>query len=260
MCLLVSLAIPCPANADPLASEVKLQMHEGRPVVDGVYVNGHGPYRFLVDTGATANQIESRLAESIGLTATFRAALTSSTGRAFVAGSEDAVVRLGSVSADRQIFLLAGMDAVHVLSPDIRGVLGQVFLSQFDYLLDVRAQRLVFGKREAVGNARRVAFRTTQGLPVVSTSLGLLILDSGAHRVVRFSVSVPEVTHRLLTVTGSTDVGIVFTRLMIDGRTVWRGEAVAVPQSEEPDVDGLLPINLFKSVYVSNSEGYVVFD
>lgn len=37
--------------AGPLFGAVKMQVRDGHPIVDGVYVNGNGPYRFLVDTG-----------------------------------------------------------------------------------------------------------------------------------------------------------------------------------------------------------------
>ena len=43
---------------------VKLQMRDRMPVVDGVLLNGHGPYRFAVDTGSAVNQIEPALAET----------------------------------------------------------------------------------------------------------------------------------------------------------------------------------------------------
>ena len=33
---------------------------------------------------------------------------------------------------------------------------------------------------------------------------------------------------------------------------------MAVPHTPQEDVDGLLPLSLFKSVYVNNSESYVV--
>jgi hypothetical protein len=48
--------------AVPALSEVKMQVRDGHPIVDGVYVNGHGPYRFLVDTGTNVNLIETDLA------------------------------------------------------------------------------------------------------------------------------------------------------------------------------------------------------
>jgi hypothetical protein len=51
---------------------------------------------------------------------------------------------------------------------------------------------------------------------------------------------------------------MVYSKLVIEGRTFWRGEAVALPGSADRGVDGLLPTRMFKSIYVSNSEGFVV--
>ncbi len=51
-------------------------------------------------------------------------------------------------------------------------------------------------------------------------------------------------------------------KLAIEGRTDL--EALATQQMysnrAEPDVDGLLPLSLFKQVYVCNSEGYAILD
>lgn len=40
-----------------LVNAANLRVEEGRPIVDGVYVNGDGPYRFLVDTGTNVNLV-----------------------------------------------------------------------------------------------------------------------------------------------------------------------------------------------------------
>jgi len=48
--------------------------------------------------------------------------------------------------------------------------------------------------------------------------------------------------------------------LVIEGRTIWRGEAVAIANRSEPGVDGLLPLSLFQAIYVCRSEGYVIFE
>jgi hypothetical protein len=61
----------------PLWGDVKLQAREGRPIVDGVFVNGHGPYRFLLDTGSNVNLIETDLARKIGMKATLHVELAS---------------------------------------------------------------------------------------------------------------------------------------------------------------------------------------
>jgi hypothetical protein len=225
-----------------------------------VYVNGHGPYRFLLDTGSTLNHLDPKLAKSIGLDVTFHTVLTSSTGRTAADGCDRGEIRLGPASADGQAFLLTGMEGLHQIATDIQGVLGQAFLSRFDYRLDLRSRRLEFGARPVEGEGTRVPFRVLQGRPVVTTSLGSLVLDSGAHYLVRFHVSAAEETLAMATSTGSVQTGTVFSKLMIDERTFWRGEAIAVPQTPETGADGLLPISPFKSIYINNSEHFLVVE
>ena len=112
-------------------------------------------------------------------------------------------------------------------------------------------------------NGTRTPFTMMDGRPMVATSLGGLILDSGAVRLVLFGVQPDPISNEweLQTVAGSRKIGTVFTKpLVIEGRKIWRGDAVAVPHAAEPGVSGLLPISLFKSVYICNSEGYVIFE
>lgn len=238
-----------------------MQVRGGRPIVDGVYVNGHGPYRFLVDTGTNVNLIDMSLARSIGLRATFQTKLTSSTGMTLVTGGDGIEVLLDSVKAEAQEFLFLPPAAIRGRLPDVQGVLGQWFLSHFDYTLDLRGKRLEFGKQDR--NGTRARFEMINAEPVVSTSLGYLILDSGAGQLVLFGIQ-PEsgygIKGELRTATGSQQIGIVFGKpLIIEGRKISRGDAVAVP-NRTPGVDGLLPIGLFKAVYICNSEGYVIFE
>jgi hypothetical protein len=236
---------------------VKLEARANRPVVDGVFVNGHGPFRFLLDTGATLNHIDPGIGLSIGLTATSHTTLVTSTGAILAAAGEAREVRLGGIAAERQMFVFAGMDAIHEVSRDLQGVLGQEFLSQFDYRLNLEGRRLEFGE---VGdrNGIRADLLTARGRPMITTSLGRFVLDSGAHGVIRFGVRGGNISQELVTASGILKVGTVSSRIEINGYTVWHGDAVAVPNSPESDADGLLPVQLFKSVYVSNSKRYVV--
>jgi hypothetical protein len=246
----------------PLWSEVKLQVRDGRPIIDGIYVNGHGPYRFLVDTGSNVNLIETGLAKKIGMNATFAVDLTSVSRKTSVHGSNGNELAIGSVKAADQQFLFSPLDAIHRISPDIQGVLGQGFLNQFDYVLDLHGQRLEFGKQERTG--ARVAFKMINARPVVHTSLGYLALDSGADWVILYGIK-PEIggdfMGELRSVSGSTKINVVTRKpLLIDGRKIWGGDALAIPDQPEPGVDGLLPLSLFKAIYVCNSESYVVFE
>src|SRR5580658_3878013 len=96
--------------AGPLSAGVRLVVREGRPFVDGVFVNGYGPYRFLVDTGTNMNLIESGLAKKIGMQPTFRDEVETSMGKIRMPGSDGNVVELGPVRADRQRFQFSSLE------------------------------------------------------------------------------------------------------------------------------------------------------
>jgi hypothetical protein len=251
-------------TASPGGAAVKIQMIEGRPVVGGVYVNRHGPYRFLVDTGTTLNHLDPKLGQSIGLRPTFRTALLSSSGVSVATGTEGVEVEIQPdserVKADGQTFLFAGLDTINRSFPGVKGVLGQAFLSRFDYLLDLRGKKLAFGKREPDAKKIRAPFQIVAGRPVVSTSLGSLVIDSGANWVTLFGIAGRAVTREMVTMTGSVKAGTVARELVIDGRRLWRGNALTIPRPAEAVAVGLLPVSLFKAVYVCNSEGYVILD
>jgi hypothetical protein len=237
-----------------------MQVRDGLPIVEGVYVNGHGPYRFLLDTGTNVDLIETKLAQSIGMTATFRTELVSATGVTTAPGGDSFEVALDTVRADKQQFLFLGMESIRERWPDVQGVLGQEFLSRFDYLLDLHNKRLEFTNQDCSGTRTRLTI--TNGRPMIATNFGDLVLDSGAGRLTLFGVEPQTLTSSALkTVSGSQAIGMVSSKpLVIEGRRIWPGQTVAMPHAPEPGVGGLLPVSLFRGIYVSNSEGYVVFE
>jgi hypothetical protein len=230
--------------------------------VDGVFVNGHGPYRFLVDTGSNVNLIETGIAKKIGMTPAFQVELASAAGRVQTSGSDGNEVVLDSAKADEQKFLFSALDAIHNFSPDVQGVLSEWFLAGFDYTLDLKDKRLEIGKQDRSGT--RSAFKMINARPVISTSLGDLALDSAAARLTLFGVRSDvggDFKSELRTVAGSQKIGTVFSKpLVIEGHKIWEGEVLAIPNRPEAGIDGLLPLNLFKTIYVCNSEGYVIFE
>jgi Aspartyl protease len=246
--------------AGPSDAAVKIRIVEGRPMVDNVYLNHSGPYRFLLDTGTTLNHLDPRLTKSIGLKSTFSTDLLTSIGTVALEGAGGIDVTLGPVRADAQTFLFGGLDNIRRSFPDVQGVLGQEFLSRFDYRLNLRGRRLEFGTPKRAAKESRVPFQTVAGRPTVFTSLGSLVLDSGADGVILFGGHAMTLTHEMFTMTGSLRVGTMPGTLVIDGRTWWRGKAVVIPRSAEVGTEGLLPLSLFNAVYVCNSAGYLVLD
>jgi hypothetical protein len=243
------------------AKATKLQITAGRPVVDDIYINGHGPYRFLVDTGTNVNLIEAGLARSIGMQSTWRVDLASAAGKTAVQGTWEATILLDSCVAHHQPLLFSQLDGIRDVIPGVQGVLGQAFLSCFDYLLDLRGRQLLLGAEPI--NGMRTAFQWFNARPAVETSLGWLILDSGASRPTLFGVMPNNESSVLKTVSGLQQAGTVSGQIVrIENRTFWHGDAVAIPrvQQAEGDAAGLLPVSIFKAVYVCNSESYVIFN
>lgn len=228
-------------------------------MVDNVFVNGHGPYRFIVDTGTNVNLIDSALARAIDMKAAFRVELISAVGASALPGSDTNEISLGSVHADKQQFLFTDLREMRQNFPEVKGVLGQLFLGRFDYRIDLRGKRLQFGTQNPTG--KRTTFTVRSGRTSVTTSLGDLVLDSGTDRLVLFGVEPGRDSGDYYkSVTGSRFVGTVSSNLAIEGRSLWHGDAVALPNRAEPGVAGLMPVSLFRAVYVSNSEGFVVFE
>ncbi|HKD09501.1 MAG TPA: retropepsin-like aspartic protease [Bryobacteraceae bacterium] len=220
----------------------------GYPVVTDVFLNSQGPFRFLVDTGAQTNQIDLPLANRLGLRPAFRTVVATITGDTVVAGGRIPEVKLGPVSASNQEFLYGNLDAVHKISGDIQGVLGEEFLSRFDYLLDFRARQIMFGALQPEG-ASRIQFGLIDGRPAIKTDKGQLVIDSGTRAAILYSASRES---------GAAATETRALRFRAGGQS-WSTTAILAPRGSFVE-DGLVPATLFRSVYVSNSEKFVVLD
>ena len=228
--------------------------------MDGVLLNGHGPYRFVLDTGAQTNQVEASLAGEIGLAPAFQVPMRTVAGTVPVDGGRVEEVSLGSATASGQLFLFTALDGPHSLSTGIKGVLGQNFLARFDYLLDFANHRLVIGEPAPEGG-NRVDLKTIHGCPAIETSEGTLILDSGANSTILYrstsaAVDAPTIRTDFSTVSASPIAGL---RLRIAEREYHPANAVSIPKVL-PSGDGLLPASLFHAVFVSNSGQYAILD
>ncbi len=230
----------------------------GRPVVDGVYLNGQGPFRFLIDTGAETNQVDASIARKIGLAPTFRVDIVTTAGTIPAAGGNVAEVTLGSATACNQEFLFTGLDGVHQLSASIQGVLGQAFLSRFDYLLDFAGRRVVLGAAEPEGG-RRISFTSVDGRPALQTDRGKLVLDSGTGMAILYSDSALEPGGRVVTASGATSISETREfRFQVAGRSYATSAAFA-PRGGLRE-EGIVPASLFRAVYVSNSGKYLILN
>jgi hypothetical protein len=256
--LIIIAAAPLAGRTFPASQPfVKLEILGGRPVASQVFLNGQGPFRFLLDTGAQTNQVEATLARKLGLAPSFQVELATASGATRVPGGRVAAVALGEASAADQEFLFTNMDGVHALSPEIQGVLGQEFLSRFDYLLDFRGRRLVFGA--AVPDGARMPVRTVNGRMAISTSSGDLVLDSGTEALILFHAPAPAAPGSAIqTAVGAGAVPMVRGATVRIGERAYHPAMAAVAADAGSQEDGLLPASLFGSIFISNSAHYVI--
>jgi hypothetical protein len=238
---------------------VKLKVVGGKPAVETVYLDGQGPYRFLVDTGAEPNVVDAKLARKLGIEASFATKMLTPAGMTAAVAARGRV-SLGTAEATDQVFLVTRLDGLRAASPDIRGILGQSFLSQFDYIIDFKKRELVFGR--AVTSRPPVPIRRIRNLIAISTNEGDLVLDSGIGTLLLFRA--PAGRGRTVEIRASSGLTSLVSldsvpELNIGGQIYHPGTAAFEPREGQVG-NGLLPASLFRAVFVCNSAGYIVID
>ena len=238
LAMLFASGLPAPGAGRPHAA-VPLEIDARGGIVVTVMLGASGPYRFLLDTGTSRSIVSDTLARELA------APVVAKTELASAEGSEwRLVVRLASVSIGTAVITnvlapvlpdsrLAGIDL------GVRGVLGQDFLSAFNYTLDYRRSRLTWEASVACDEPRATRLVPADGRFVMSavTDAGVLRLvpDSGADAPILF------LTGRSAAATS------VIGALRIGDIELTRVPAVHVDRSD-PHADGLLPLHGFAAV------------
>jgi predicted aspartyl protease len=182
-----------PESIAPLGSDALLfaspttRDHVGRVVVP-VMVNGQGPFRFIVDTGANHSTISPRLARELGLKPSEEASivLDGITGTAQVSFVTIDRLQAGDLtigSTDLPVVwapVMAGAD----------GILGAAGLTEKSLLIDFQRNQVTIArgvKDELRTNSTRLhGLRSVPGLITLATRVGgvpvLAVIDTGAER------------------------------------------------------------------------------
>lgn len=225
------LLLACPTTRD----------YVGR-VVAAVMVNGRGPYRFIVDTGANESTISPRLAAALGLAQS----TTRSLRVAGVTGSEVVPsVPIDSLRAGAMV--IAHSQLAVVWSPVMAGadgILGAAGLAQDSLLVDFLHNTVVINTAYHVGipsgYARVQATRLSSGLLSVPGEVGGVpvdaIIDTGSPQTLgnmalyRALYSKPQVgaVARVYGVTKQVSPGNVQVAPTVDLGAIRIGNAVLV--------------------------------
>ena len=242
-----------------------LVLLQGYVVIDNVSINGRGPYRFLIDTGSQSTTIDASVAQELSLKPTYRVSLTTPAGSRLVSATMVRNLAAGSVSSEEVEVLWYDLRTQRMVAGDIQGILGNNFLSRFDYLFDFRNRALRIHQPSGFAKSvkgERIPFRLEEGrvvVPVRFTPDGEhydFVLDSGASSMILPPglASPPESqsSARLQTATGEEEVALTTVPTLFVGSAVFRNVPAAIQRT------ALLPVRLFDAIYVNSAEGYVV--
>lgn len=233
-------------------------------VVDGVYLDGKGPFRFVVDTGAQSTVIEQSLAS---FEPQYQVDLVTVNGSHF-APARRMLLEVAGERLECVEVLAQDLAAVRARVPDVQGILGQSALRRLDYRIDVKQGRIEIGARAPAGAAPTPFVWHADRMQIEGAIEGKryrLDLDSGASHLVLYERPPGwQATGQaeLRTMAGRSVVDFGAVRRMAVGTKAWtRVEAGLAPRPVWGNTsDGLMPVTLFDSIYVSNRRGSLVLE
>jgi hypothetical protein len=260
------------------ASEVRFQLVRDALILIPVTANNAAPVYFVLDTGADTTTVDSTLAKRLGLAVLGSAQQTSLTGSESVTVSRLQNLTVAGVRVDALPVLVEDLEVLRQIDKRIAGIVGQDFLSRFNYLLDYerRVVRIEDGDEmwaamdgdelplQAAGHRMMVAAEAeAKGSAKVR-----LILDSGANGLVLMGPASSavhcDIGHLGMEMSAVGETAMRFGR--IDRLTVAAEDLRDLPVAllvEAPVAqvgDGLLPTVLFRTVYVNNARGFVMLN
>jgi predicted aspartyl protease len=262
-------------RAESSISRVRCRILQKAMVAVSVFINGRGPFEFLLDTGTETSLIDPALASELGLSTTDNLTLGTPNGEKTVARAFLPTVTLGSASGSNLEVLVDGPETFATLDPKLRGILGQNFLSQFDLLLDYKQKQVTLfagPSPDEVITGTHIPFHLEHGTPllIAKGSNGgdlRLLLDSGSTNFWLFTreasgfQSDPAARNATLQTAAKTTTAISgMVRILYLGDMRLRNVPALLIEklAQQSSVDGLLPTCLFQTVYFNNREGYAI--
>lgn len=280
--LLLVIALPAALAAQmrPSSDTITFRLRDKYLMIVPAMVNGAGPFNFLLDTGATHTVIDPALARQLQLPRIGEASLTTVSDQ-----RQDQLVRLKTVRVGNSAVSELGavvdpLDQVKLKARGIRGVLGEDFLSNFDFFIDYKERTLRFGGDAPAGD--RCRFETMGRYHGETTTNRLLIevefldassgktqlqLDTGAKMPEIFPARTGSVSSQpwagsmAFSSSGPNGTALHSHTSIKIGTTIVNDLDVVRPRRGVAfDAAGLLPASIFHRIYISHSSGYVVLN
>jgi predicted aspartyl protease len=258
--------------------EIRFRLVHGTMVLLSLMANNQGPFDFVLDTGADITVVDPSLAGRLSMVSLRHTQQSTLAGDQTLPVSVMATLSAGPAHVDNLPVMIQDLSELRKRVPQIEGIVGQNFLSHFNYLLDYRRRSLRIEQDNEIRTAidgNPLPMETRDNRMIVATEVqsgGLrklrLILDSGASSIVLMrrasqALDLLAQTRRVaVTSSGPVELQMGTIQSLVVGSQQLRDIAVALTgiEVEERIGDGLLPMALFQVLYVNNREGFVVLN
>jgi len=276
----------CPGNVE----SVPFHLVNRYQMIVSVSVNHSGPYSFLLDTGAQLTMLDPYLVDTLHIKTQGTAAVASVGKQQAASYAHLDAIDLGSHSWVNQGVLEYDMKNLQATGLRIQGVLGEDFLEQFDVLIDNRHSVLCLDDSGAMRSDMKgqhiplVIEPQTEGGVTLPSALIILARLSDGMRPVRlkldsgtnasFLYNTPQymarVPFRDASLYGGGN-GSQRSFVALPPQHVEIG-SLELPQvtfvtlagvqkdSHTAEFDGLLPLGIFKKIFISHVGHYAVLD
>jgi hypothetical protein len=285
----VSGEVQCPGNV----AIVRYHSLGGSKIAIPVTVNGSGPYQFMVDTGSQITIIEPSLAADLHLQPQGSINVASVVNSAKVDLVIPELVEAGPYTVHQPLVAVQSLSQLQAMNPDVRGILGETFLAHFDLLIDNAHKILCFDDTRRMQEDihgehlplleqpnRQSDLPFTQPLlisvhlPGDGSRSTILNLDSGTNVPLLYAnhLEAPPWLQKNYVGQGrvvgggpAASFAVTPAQEVRIGSHIARQISFLTPVSTGPKVarggeDGLLPTALFKRVFISHTDRFVVFD
>jgi predicted aspartyl protease len=275
---LIGLVVTAACRNLQAESDVHFRLIDGNLIVIALNSGSRATFDFLLDTGTDTTVIDPSIASKLSFVPEDRIEVVSLSGSHSASRGSIPTLAAGASRVDNVQVLLQELPGLRRLDSHIAGILGQSFLSHFNYLVDYRRQVVRFESENEVLDTidgEHVAIESRDHRMVVASEVQSrasanlrLVLDSGADSLVLLhtasqTLNLPMQSPSLQLVQGGqVEMKTGRVNVLTVGSEKLH-QITAILPDVDPSVpmgDGLLPTILFRAVYVNNRDGFVVFN
>jgi predicted aspartyl protease len=277
------------ATAAPAPTEVtaRIKIVNDYLIVVPITINGSGPYDFLLDTGSNNTILDQKLGDDLALPHGKATTIFGANGSMSLSSVYADSLSMAAATVDGKALSLFSSANLRSLPRKVRGILGEDFLQNFDILIDYRRQIIQLEPglgplaQTLAGEHLPIQLSgTRQGKPTFGRLILIgridelgdnpvsLLLDSGANNLTLFRETLGPGSNRRGFVDAGTfkSSGITLMetktvrRLNLGRNEVNDLTVIGVAGKREHDVDGLIPISLFHSIFISHQGRFVILN